>query len=193
MKKISKASLFPLIMSIITLCGSICWLYIVIKVELSYIIFVLSLLPFICALILTVCSIIFKDKEYTKALTLTLTGILAFWLLGYYVFLLFISNFFVQYFCQQDLLQSVESPNGEYTINTYRENCGATTDFVVTGELCNKNNKCKEIYTCYHEDDSFVYWIDDQNVFINNKKLNIYNDKYDWHDDDNYQDNLYKK
>jgi len=72
-------------------------------------------------------------KKYTKALTLTLTGILAFWLLGYYVFLLFISGFCVQYFCQKDLLESIESPSGEYIINTYRENCVATTDFVVTG------------------------------------------------------------
>ena len=72
-------------------------------------------------------------KKYTKALTLTLTGILAFWWLRYYVFLLFISGFFVQYFCQKDLLESIESPSGEYIINTYRENCVATTDFVVTG------------------------------------------------------------
>ena len=91
------------------------------------------------------------------------------------------------------MLQNVESPNGEYTIKTYVNNCGVTTDFSVTGELCDDNNKCKEIYNCYHEEDSLVYWINDEMVFINNKKLNIYEDKYDYRDDENYEDKLYEK
>ena len=94
--------------------------------------------------------------------------------------------------CSKELLESIKSPNDIYTINTYLHNCHATVDFNVTAELCDRKKKCKEIYDVYHERDSFVYWIDETNVFINGKKLNIYKDTYSWHDDDNYEDKLFK-
>ena len=86
--------------------------------------------------------------------------------------------------CSKDLMESVKSPNGEYTIKTYLRNCGATVDFEVVADLCDKNDKCKKIYSGYHESVSFVYWIDDDNVFINQKTLNIHKDKYDGDDYD---------
>ena len=85
----------------------------------------------------------------------------------------------------KDLIEVIESPNGEYEIRTYLHNCGATCDFGVSADLCDKNNKCKEIYFSYHENISFVYWIDEENVFINQKTLNIFKDKYDSLDYDN--------
>lgn len=192
MKKFFKLLLVPLIASFITLFGSIYWLYGVIESDLSYVIFILSLLPFLCSLILIVCSIVFKEKKNTNVLIVAFTILLIFWTFVYYIGLFIYTLFFVVAPCSKDLIQSVESPNGEYTIKMYRRNCGATTDFSVTGELCD-NNKCKKIYNCYHEEDSLVYWIDNKTVFINNKKLNIYDDEYDWRDDDNYQDKLYEK
>ena len=78
----------------------------------------------------------------------------------------------------KELIESVESPNGDYVINTYLENCGATCDFGVSAEVCDLRNKCEEIYYCYHESTSFVYWIDGENVSINNKELNIFDDEY---------------
>lgn len=87
--------------------------------------------------------------------------------------------------CSSDLIESVKSPNGKYTIKTYLGNCGATTDFDIIGMLCDSKNDCKKIYYCYHESYSFVYWIDNENVFINQKKLNIYKDKYDNYDYEN--------
>lgn len=86
--------------------------------------------------------------------------------------------------CSKDLIESVKSPNGEYTIKTYLRNCGATVDFEVAADLCDKNDKCKNIYSGYHESVSFVYWIDDDNVFINQKTLNIHKDKYNGYDYD---------
>ncbi len=86
--------------------------------------------------------------------------------------------------CSKDLIESVKSPNGEYTIKTYLRNCGATVDFEVVADLCDKNDKCKNIYSGYHESVSFVYWIDDDNVFINQKTLNIHKDKYNGYDYD---------
>lgn len=87
--------------------------------------------------------------------------------------------------CSRDLIESVKSPNGKYTIKTYLRNCGATTDFEILGMLCSSKNDCKKIYYCYHESYSFVYWIDNENVFINQKKLNIFRDKYHNYDYDN--------
>ena len=84
--------------------------------------------------------------------------------------------------CSKDLIESVKSPNQEYTIKTYLRNCGATVDFEVVADLCDKNDKCKKIYSGYHESVSFVYWID--NVFINQKTLNIQKDKYNGYDYD---------
>lgn len=86
--------------------------------------------------------------------------------------------------CSKDLMESVKSPNGEYTIKTYLRNCGATVDFEVVADLCDKNDKCKKIYSGYHESVSFVYWIDNDNVFINQKTLNIHKDKYNGYDYD---------
>jgi hypothetical protein len=88
--------------------------------------------------------------------------------------------------CSMDLLETINSPDEKYSIKTYKRNCGATVDFGIVGMLCNnKNKKCKKIYYSYHEYNSFVYWIDNKNVFINNKELNIYKDKYKNYDYDN--------
>lgn len=86
--------------------------------------------------------------------------------------------------CSKDLMESVKSPNGDYTIKTYLRNCGATTDFEIVADLCDKNDICKNIYSGYHESVSFVYWIDNDNVFINQKTLNIHKDKYNGYDYD---------
>ena len=60
--------------------------------------------------------------------------------------------------CSKEKIQSETSPDGKKIINTYLINCHATVDWSVIAELC-ENNKCKEIYNCYHENDSLVYWI----------------------------------
>ena len=53
--------------------------------------------------------------------------------------------------CSKDLIESVKSPNGEYTIKKYLRNCGATVDFEIVADLCDKNDKCKNIYSGYLE------------------------------------------
>lgn len=107
----------------------------------------------------------------------------------------FISVFITgcQSVCSKDLIESVTSPDEKYTIKTYLINCGATVDWSVKADLCDENDECKQIYNCYHENASSVYWIDDETVFINNKTLNIHKDKYDWRRDDDYYDKIYKK
>lgn len=102
----------------------------------------------------------------------------------FYYYIYWITFIFGVDTCSKDLIESVKSPNGEYTIKTYLRNCGATVDFEVVADLCDKNDKCKNIYSGYHESVSFVYWIDNDNVFINQKTLNIHKDKYNGYDYD---------
>lgn len=198
MKKIKElffhyhVSIISFIMMLITLYISIINYYGGFDDWLMIIIFILSLLPSVCFLVITVYSILSKKKKM-RIWFLVLAFV---WSFLYYYLFLFLSVMVVfvgSFSCTKDLLQTVESPNGEYVVNTYQKNCHATTDFSVIGELCNKNNECKRIYNCYHEKDSFVYWIDNETVFINNKELNIFDDEYDWGNDNNYQDKLYKK
>lgn len=95
--------------------------------------------------------------------------------------------------CVLENLENVKSPNNEYKIITYKENCHATVDYTVKAKLCTNDNECKDIYTCYQEKDSYVYWIDNETVSINNKILNIKKDIYNWKKDDNYYENRYIK
>ncbi len=93
--------------------------------------------------------------------------------------------------CSKEMLETVPSPDKNNTIVVYLKNCGATVSWIVTANLCDSNNNCKEIYNCYREHEAKVYWIDNENIFINNKKLNVYKDYYDWKKDDNFEENLY--
>ena len=162
---------------------------------LDMIMFIFTIVPTLYFLIVAIFTIIKKNNLIDiKTLIFSAIGWLIYY---YYIFFVYCILIIVIYApnndCSKELLEKVESPNGEYSIKTYRKNCGATIDFSVTGELCSKDDKCKEIYLCYHESDSLVYWIDDETVFINNKTLNIHKDKYDFNDDKKYEDRLYEK
>ena len=81
--------------------------------------------------------------------------------------------------CSKDLIETVKSPNGKYEIRTYLRNCGALNAYELIADLCSTStNECKEIYYFYNESDSFVYWIDNENVSINKRTLNIFKDTY---------------
>ncbi|GIM46373.1 hypothetical protein DNHGIG_19220 [Collibacillus ludicampi] len=73
------------------------------------------------------------------------------------------------------------SPNKTYTINFYKINGGATTDFSIRGELLNnKTQEKKNIYWEYGTDHVKASWIDDHTVVINSHKLDVRKDTYDW-------------
>lgn len=79
------------------------------------------------------------------------------------------------------LLESYESPTGEYMINIYRCDGGATVDSSIRGELVTRENDVRRnIYWNYHESSASVNWIDDATVDINGHILNIHNDVYDF-------------
>ncbi len=81
---------------------------------------------------------------------------------------------------KESFLITSTSPDGEYVLNAYRTEPGATTDFSVKVYL-NDNKSEKLIYDAYHESSVDIVWIDDSNVEINGKVLNLEkNEKYNW-------------
>lgn len=75
----------------------------------------------------------------------------------------------------------MDSPDGKYTITSYLNNGGATTNWAV---LCsvkdNDTGKTRNIYWQYRCDDANITWIDDTTVNINGVKLNVEKDTYDF-------------
>lgn len=82
-----------------------------------------------------------------------------------------------------ELKNTVKSPNGKYSVKLYLCDGGATTDYAVRGEIVYSNNDKKTIYWNYHCEELEASWIDNENVIINGKELNIFEDEYDWRDE----------
>lgn len=80
-----------------------------------------------------------------------------------------------------DFIESYSSPNKTYTINSYLCSGNATTDFSIRCEAVEvSSGKTWNIYWNYHEEEVNVKWIDETNVIINNHKIDILKDSYDW-------------
>lgn len=80
-----------------------------------------------------------------------------------------------------ELICYSSSPNGDYTVNAYLVNGGATVDFSVEAYLINNDKKGKRIYNAYHERTAEIIWIDDKTVRINGKTLDLsIGETYDW-------------
>lgn len=81
----------------------------------------------------------------------------------------------------QEYINESTSPNGKYTITTYLNNGGATTDYAVLGTLKNNSNdKTKNIYWQYNCDEAEISWIDNETIKINGIQLNVENEIYDF-------------
>lgn len=83
-----------------------------------------------------------------------------------------------------EIQASCASPTGEYTVNLYLCNGGATVDYAIRGEVVyNKGvvfKKKKDIYWNYHEQTADCIWITDHVVAINGMELDVRYDSYDW-------------
>jgi hypothetical protein len=85
-----------------------------------------------------------------------------------------------------ELLATSDSPGNTYTLKVYLVNAGgATGGFAIRGELLNnKKGTHKNIYWQYREEKAKVEWIDESNLIINGKKLNVEQDIYDYRYDE---------
>lgn len=78
-------------------------------------------------------------------------------------------------------LSSETSPNGKYKLNAYLYSGGATEDFTLRVEVEDINaTTSKNIYWKDHDKTANMYWINNETVIINGKKLNVLKDKYDF-------------
>ena len=77
------------------------------------------------------------------------------------------------------ITDSVNSPNERYTMNIYFIDGGPISADVDRIEIVdNKNNEKWEIYYEYKGNLKKYSWIDNDNVSINDDKINIHKDKY---------------
>lgn len=80
-----------------------------------------------------------------------------------------------------EYVDSLKSPNEKYVLNAYKYSGGATVDWALRVEVENlETGKKKNIYWNYHEKEAEWEWIDNDTVIINNHKLNIHKDSYDF-------------
>jgi len=93
----------------------------------------------------------------------------------------FCSRFRMVNLPEGEYLESLDSPNGEYTLKSYRYSGGATMDWSLRVEVVNNNTKKEyNIYWAYHEREAEMNWIDEETIIINGVQLNIHKDYYHW-------------
>lgn len=73
-----------------------------------------------------------------------------------------------------DLENSYYSRDGKYTLNSYLYSPGALVNFSHRVEVINNETKEKRnIYWNFNESEDNIEWIDEENVIINGKKINL--------------------
>lgn len=100
-----------------------------------------------------------------------------------YNILSFINNFS----SKEVLVEEIVSPDDKHTLKVYYINNGAITgDSLKVKLVNNKTNKARDIYVDYPvyytnlEEQIKIKWIDNEIIEINEIKLNINEDNYDW-------------
>lgn len=80
----------------------------------------------------------------------------------------------------ETFLETSVSPDGNYKLEAYRTEPGATVDFSIKVYSVTSSEK-RQIYNCYHESTVSIHWIDNDTVKINNICLDLSeNETYDW-------------
>ena len=78
-----------------------------------------------------------------------------------------------------DLQSKSFSPNKKYTLEIYLYSGGATQDWTSIVKMINNyTGKSRNIYQVYHEKKVEIYWINENIVEINGKKINLLFDTY---------------
>lgn len=81
---------------------------------------------------------------------------------------------------QETFLMASQSPDGQYNLEAYRTEPGATVDFSIRVYTIRDNIK-SIIYDAYHEYEAQIDWIDNTTVSINGKTLDLsQGERYDW-------------
>ncbi len=107
--------------------------------------------------------------------TLILIGIFVF---GGVLYLTLVPSNSLDDLPEGELIKSISSPDGTYTINLYLCNGGATTDYSLRGEVV-EGDKTTNIYYKLGDDDAIVGWIGNHIVEIDGESLDVRFQRYD--------------
>lgn len=81
---------------------------------------------------------------------------------------------------QETLIESSLSPDGKYALEAYKTEPGATVDFSIKVYVKTDGNK-ELIYNAYHEYKVEIKWVNNSQVSINGKTLDLSkNETFDW-------------
>lgn len=84
---------------------------------------------------------------------------------------------------QGEYLYSDYNPSKEYKINVFLCRNSLSSDAIrCERETLNTGEK-ENIYWCYKRSRADIKWLDDYEVVINDEKINILTEKYDWRKD----------
>ena len=84
-------------------------------------------------------------------------------------------------FTSQEKILTSTSPDNTYTLEAYRVNGGATTDYSVKVYRFDNNSSKALIYNKYHDYNAEINWISNCVVSINDVTLDLSkNETYDW-------------
>ncbi|WP_185131720.1 DUF5412 family protein [Cohnella zeiphila] len=90
------------------------------------------------------------------------------------IFVLFITMLFTTMFSgAKELLTTVHSPDGKYTVKFYHTDAGGMGTFGVLGELNGPLWFKKKIYVEKRVDQVDIEWKDNHTILINNHKLDL--------------------
>ncbi|QHS24300.1 DUF5412 domain-containing protein [Virgibacillus sp. MSP4-1] len=133
----------------------------------NYILLIFSLL----AMILGIIG--FKDKRNWRTKTRSWLTVIISTLLSIIFFLAILLSLFASSFGVNEHIKTVQSPDGDYTIDFYRYDAGAAGSFGIRGELNGPLWFKKRIYYRDTEEQVEVEWKNDRTVSINNHTLNL--------------------
>jgi len=79
-----------------------------------------------------------------------------------------------------DYMDEFVSPDGSYTVKTYKVNNALSATATRCEVIDNNTNKSRNIYWGYREMTLEVVWESNEIVVINDRELNVKKDSYDW-------------
>ena len=122
-----------------------------------------------------------NTKRYGRSLSFSIVCCLASLLILVSIFMVHYLFYDINRIKGEELISSSTSPTGEYELSVYRNNGGATTGYAV---LCTarevSTDKERNIYWQYRIEDATVEWESDYIVVINNIRLDVRKDAYDY-------------
>ncbi len=117
-----------------------------------------------------------KKKKLLLAIIICILVIIGIVVCGFYW-----SFFDIQSIQGEQVIKTISSPDGNYTITAFLNNGGATVDFAVLAQVKNnKTNKSENIHWQYKCETATIEWIDNETVNINGVKLKVFKDIYDY-------------